>query len=199
MNTPKNAPFHLRVAKVSDASALAEIYRYYVDRTQITFEYNAPDASEFASRISHKLEKYPYIVAEEDGRVVGYAYASELRERDAYRWDAELSVYVQIDRHARGIGERLYTALIELLRLQNFTTVYGCITDPNKPSTSLHEKMGFRYAGRFTATGYKNGEWLDVVWYEKRISDREVPLPVIPFPELNPYAVEKILRTNESN
>lgn len=192
----ENARIHLRAATPGDASALAEIYRYYVDHTQITFEYSAPDALEFAERIAHKLEKYPYIVAEEDGKTIGYAYASELRERDAYRWDAELSVYVQIDRRSRGVGKRLYTALIELLRLQNFVTVYGCITDPNKPSTSLHEKMGFCYAGRFTATGYKNGEWLDVLWYEKRISDRKEPLPVIPFPSLDADAVQKVLREN---
>lgn len=184
----------LRIATPGDAYALAEIYAYYVEQTAITFEYDAPDAAEFAERIAHKLEKYPYLVAEVDGEVVGYAYASELRERAAFGWDAELSVYLHPDKRGRGIGERLYSALIELLKLQRFVALYACITSPNEPSIKLHEKLGFTYAGRFKATGYKRGKWHDVLWYEKRIGGDGKPLPVIDFPALDRKTVEQILK-----
>lgn len=188
----------LRIATVGDAPALAAIYTYYVEQTAVTFEYDPPDALEFAARIAHKLEKYPFLVAEEGGAVVGYAYASELRERAAFGWDAELSVYLHPDKRGHGIGERLYRALIELLGLQGFAAVYACITSPNEPSVALHEKLGFSYAGRFTATGYKLSKWHDVLWYEKRIGGEGKPLPLTDFSLLDRSAVEKILQ-NEVN
>lgn len=184
----------LRIATVEDASALAEIYQYYVDHTTITFEYSAPDEVEFAHRIAHKLEKYPYLVAEEAGRAVGYAYASEFRERPAFGWNAELSVYVARDKQGCGIGKRLYSALIELLRLQHFVTVYACITSPNPPSVSFHERSGFEYLCSFPTTGYKHGRWIDVIWYQKRIGDLSEPLEIIPFPLLDDNTVKKVLR-----
>lgn len=185
----------LRIATPDDGKALARIYEYYVANTTITFEYDAPSAEEFSHRIAHKLEKYPYLVAEENGTPIGYAYAAEFRERAAYGWDAELSVYVAHDAHRAGIGRRLYSALIEILRAQNFINLYAWITNPNPTSIAFHEKEGFELICNIPAVGYKHGEWHDVVWYQKRINATGEPKPIIPFPELNKEVVNKILNS----
>ena len=183
----------LRTATVNDAPMLSKIYEYYVKNTTISFEYDAPSASEFAERIEHKLEKYPFIVAEENGKAVGYAYASEYRERRAYDHSVELSIYVDRDEHHCGIGTALYTALFALLKEQNFASAYSCITIPNSPSVCFHEDMGFSLIGYFHRAGFKHGSWLDVSWYERPISDYSTPpQPIIPFPALDPAKVEEI-------
>lgn len=184
---------NLRVANISDAKALSVIYKYYVENTTISFEYTAPDVNEFSKRITDKLEKYPFIVAEEDGCVIGYAYASAFRERAAYGWGAELSVYIDKNKRHHGIGTRLYTALIDILKLQNFVSLYAGVTTPNPASAALHEKFGFNVVGTYHAVGYKKEQWLDVVWYEKTIGDLCSPSPIIPFPNLSKTIVDKIL------
>lgn len=183
----------LRVANISDAKVLSEIYKYYVENTAISFEYTAPDVNEFSKRITDKLEKYPFIVAQEDGCVIGYAYASAFRERAAYGWDAELSIYLDSSKRCQGIGTRLYNALIDILKLQNYVSLYAGVTVPNPASTALHEKFGFNVVGTYHAVGYKNDCWLDVVWYEKTIGDLCVPKPIIPFSNLDKAIVEEIL------
>lgn len=182
----------IRKATPKDGEVLTAIYKYYVENTAITFEYVAPTGEEFAQRIAHKSEKYPFIVAEEDGRPVGYAYASEYRERAAYSWDVETSVYVDKNYMGHGIGKILYNALEEILKLQNVVNLYACITYPNERSISMHESMGYKLIGRFHSAGFKLGEWHDVVWMEKQISFPEKPLPVIPYPELDTNAVNQI-------
>ncbi len=184
----------LRIATKEDGAALAAIYSYYVENTAITFEYVAPSAEKFGERIAHKLEKYPYIVAEENGRALGYAYADMYRERAAFAWSCELSVYVDKNETGKGIGKRLYAALIELLRIQGFVSVVASITYPNESSVALHEKMGFSHLGTMHDIGFKFGRWLDLMWFEKRISDVDVPAPIIPFPELDVYRVSKVLQ-----
>ena len=184
----------LRRADTSDGKALADIYRYYVENTAITFEYNAPDSEEFAERIAHKTEKYPFIVATENGRPIGYAYASQYRERAAYSWDVETSVYVSADRLGKGVGRRLYSALEEILRLQNVVNLYACITHPNPQSVSMHEAMGYKYAGRLHFAGFKFGEWHDVTWFEKQISFPDKPHPIIPYRLLDTDTVDSILK-----
>ena len=174
----------LRIATPEDGAALAEIYGYYVKNTAISFEYEAPDKDEFSRRIEHKLEKYPYIVAEIDGRPVGYAYASEFRERAAYDWDAELSVYVDKDERYNGVGQMLYTALIELLKAQNFVNLYAWITTPNPTSEKFHEKIGFSKLCEIPKVGYKNERWYGITWYCLSLSDG-APKPIIPFPNLD--------------
>ena len=186
----------LRKARVTDGGALAAIYKHYVENTAITFEYIAPSAEEFASRIAHKTEKYPFIVAEEDGRPVGYAYASEYRERAAYSWDVETSVYIDVDHRGQGIGKKLYAALEEILKLQNVVNLYACITYPNPQSIGMHEAMGFQHAGRFRGAGFKMGEWHDVCWLEKQLNCPQEPQPVIPYPCLDQGTVNEILRNN---
>ena len=183
----------LRIATPHDGAALADIYRYYVTDTAVSFEYQAPDAAEFSSRISHKLEKYPYIVAEQDGKPIGYAYASEFRERAAYAWDAELSVYVARGAHRLGVGQLLYSALINILHKQNFVNLYAWITTPNPASEAFHKSMGFEKICEIPATGYKMGEWHGISWYALRIDECREPKPIIPFTELDAETVEKAL------
>ncbi len=188
----------LRIATPEDGAPLSEIYAYYVNTSAISYEYVAPTAAEFSERITHKLEKYPYIVAELDGRPVGYAYASEFRERAAYAWCAELSVYISRDCRGSGVGTALYTALLELLRLQGVVTVYSAITPPNDASIALHEKMGFDFAGRFHGSGFKMGKWWELVWYEKILNPMDAaPAPVTPFPALDGETVAQVLRSSE--
>ncbi|MBQ2733920.1 MAG: N-acetyltransferase [Clostridia bacterium] len=183
----------LRIATKEDGAALAAIYAYYVENTAVTFEYVAPSAEEFGERIAHKLEKYPYIIAEENGRTVGYAYADMYRERAAFNWSCELSVYLDKNETGKGTGKLLYNALIAILKLQGFVSVVASITYPNGPSVALHKKMGFSHLGTMHDIGYKFGRWLDLMWFEKRISDVNTPATVIPFPELDSEKISAIL------
>ena len=188
----------LRVATPQDGAVLSEIYAYYVNTSAISYEYVAPTAVEFSERIAHKLEKYPFIVAELDGVPIGYAYASEFRERAAYAWCVELSVYVDRNCRGCGVGSALYAALLELLRLQGVVTAYSAITPPNDASIALHEKMGFTFAGRFHGSGFKLGKWWELVWYEKLLRPLDsTPAPVTPFPALSAEAVQGILSSSE--
>ena len=171
---------NLRMARPEDAGALLEIYRPYI-ATTVTFEYVCPSLEEFAGRIAHTLERYPYLVLEEEGRALGYAYAHRLAPRSAYDWSAELSIYLRRDARQRGVGSALYTALFRLLRLQNVRMVYALVTSPNPPSRRFHEKLGFRLAGTQHSVGYKNGQWLGVDLMERDLTGRDgPPLPVIP-------------------
>ena len=184
----------LRVAVPDDGEALAKIYEYYVTDTTITFEYIPPDGKEFSRRIADKLTRYPYLVAEEDGVPVGYAYASGFRERAAYDWDTELSVYVARDSRHKGVGSRLYTALIEILKLQNFTNLYAWITAPNPESEALHTRLGFEKLCRVSDIGYKHGAWRDIMWYRLCLPSGEAPREIIPFSELDAARVEEIIK-----
>ena len=185
----------LRVATPEDGTVLSDIYAHYVNTSAISYEYVAPDAAEFSARIAHKMKKYPYIVVELDGTPVGYAYASEFRERAAYAWCVELSVYVRDGVTGRGVGTALYTALLELLRLQNVVTAYSAITPPNDASVALHEKMGFDLVGRFHASGYKMGQWWELLWYEKILNPlTQEPPKVTPFPDLDRDTVASVLK-----
>lgn len=159
----------LRFAAPEDARALLAVYHQYID-TSVTFEYTLPTAEEFRDRIEDISQDYPYLVWEEDGAILGYAYAHRFHERAAYQWCAELSVYLERAAHGRGLGTKLYTALMEILRLQGVRNVYGCITVPNDKSIALHKAMGFQLVAQFHNAGYKAGAWHDVVWYEKSIA-----------------------------
>lgn len=164
----------IRFATLADTEAILEIYAQYID-TDITFEYTLPTVAEFQERIRDIRAEYPYLVAVSAGQICGYAYAHRLRERTAYQWDAELSVYVDRTKRANGVGHRLYAVLLELLKRQRVHTVYGCVTLPNAGSEALHQTLGFQTAGIFHKTGYKNGQWHDVIWYEKQILDVDGP------------------------
>lgn len=160
----------IRLANGSDAEQLLKIYGQYID-TPITFEYTLPTAAEFQDRINRTVSEYPYLVYEEDGAALGYAYAHRHMERAAYQWNAESAIYLDRGIRGKGVGTKLYSALIRLLRLQGFRTVYGCVTLPNPASESLHRKMGFQLVGTYHQAGYKCGKWYDVGWFELPIAE----------------------------
>lgn len=164
----------LRAATERDAEALLSIYAPYVANTAVTFEYEIPAAEEFAARIRRVQEKYPWLVAEADGEILGYAYADAFHERPAYGWAAELSVYVAPDRKRSGIGSRLYEALELILKEQGILNLYACIACAEKEdeylaadSVRFHERHGFQMVGKFHRCGYKFHRWYHMVWMEK--------------------------------
>ena len=185
----------LRVARLEDAEALASIYAPYVEQTTVSFEWTPPTSDEFRQRMRDILREYPYIVYEESGRVLGYAYAHRAFERYSYRFCAELSVYVDRAARGRGIGGLLYCALIALCREMRLQTLYGIVTNPNEPSFRLHERLGFERVGYFPHAGHKFDRWIDVVWYSMVIgNDRPTPADLIPFPSLPSACVETIFQ-----
>lgn len=170
--------FRLRTATVDDAERLLSIYAPYVTRTAITFEYDVPSADEFRRRVAHTLESYPYIVAESvtDGSLLGYAYASRFKERAAYQFACETSIYVRHDVRGRGVGGALLTALEESLVRQGVRSICACITyvqvaDPYLTNASMlfHERMGYRLVAHFHRSGFKFGRWYDMIWMEKLV------------------------------
>ena len=160
----------IRFAKPEDAGKLLRIYEQYLN-TPTTFETELPSKEEFEGRIRDALAVYPYLLYEENGEVLGYAYAHRFRERASYQWTAELSVYLDRDSQSRGIGTKLYTVLIRLLRRQGLHLLLSGVTVPNEKSRRLHLHMGFRLVGVFHQNGYKNGAWHDVEWFELLLSD----------------------------
>lgn len=185
--------FVIRRAAAGDAAALLDIYAPYIRETAITFEYDVPAAEEFAARIGDIARTHPYLVCERDGRPVGYAYAHNIRERAAYDWAAELSVYLAPAAQGQGAGTALYRCLIDLLAMQNLRILYGCVTLPNEKSERLHEKLGFAPVGVWHGAGWKFGRWHDVGWLEKRLGGDGAAQPVIPFPQLDGQKIQECL------
>ncbi len=186
----------IRTASVEDAKELLDIYAYYVTDTAITFEYDLPSLEEFTHRISQTLTSYPYLVAEDQGRLLGYAYAGSFKGRAAYDWCVETSIYVARKARGRGIGSLLLSSLEYLLTLQGFLNANACISIPKEEddpyltlgSVSFHENKGYRLVGTFHDCGYKFGRWYHMVWMEKMLGDHVSPqTPVIPFPILEEY------------
>lgn len=183
----------LRFATEADAPALLAIYRQYLD-TSITFECAVPSEAEFTARVRDISAVYPCLVCEDGGEVIGYAYAHRQAERAAYQWNAELSVYLDRGYTGRGLGRRLYTTLMELLRLQGIRTVYALVTVPNEKSEGLHRAMGFRHMGTQRNTGYKDGAWRDVAWFEKAIGTYgDAPAPLRSIHDVPPEAIARVL------
>ena len=152
----------IRVVQRQDAAQISEIYSPYVQNTTITFETESPDAEEFCRRIEKVTRDLPWLVCEEKGKILGYAYASHYHERAAYAWDAECSVYVRQEMCAKGIGSALYRTLLQILRVQGYYTAYALISVPNKPSESMHRKLGFQSQGIWKNTGFKLGRWCNL-------------------------------------
>jgi phosphinothricin acetyltransferase len=169
-----------------DAARIAEIYRPYVEESNISFEEVAPRADQMAHRVRSVLAWTPWLVAEEDGLVVGYAYASRHRERAGYRWSVDISVYLEAGVQGRGIGRTLYSELLATLRRQRFVNVYAGITLPNDASVGLHRAIGMEQIGTYERVGYKFGQWLGVAWFGMQLSEPAIPpQEPIPFPELD--------------
>lgn len=182
----------IRVATPQDAGALLAIYAPYVTDTAITFEYEVPSLTEFRERIRHTLERYPYLVMEQDGEILGYAYAGPFKERAAYDWAVETTIYVKQGMKKQGIGRKLYQALEDILIRQNILNLNACIGYPTvedeyltRNSMEFHQHLGYRLVGQFYQCGYKFGRWYDMVWMEKLVGEHGVePVRVKPFPEL---------------
>ncbi len=182
----------IRTAALDDAAALLAIYAPYVEQTAITFEYEVPSLEEFRGRIAHTLRRYPYLVAEENGEILGYAYTGPFGERAAYSWAVETSIYLRQDVRGKGLGKRLYQALEDISRAQNVQSLYACIAYPdaddahlNGNSVAFHTHLGYTMVGRFPHCGYKFGTWYNMAWMEKTLGDHAVPpAAFVPFPEL---------------
>ena len=180
MSTPT-----IRLATSADSDAILDIYAPYIS-TSVTFEEEIPSRESFQQRTDSIMTTHPYIVAEQDGRVIGYAYAHELRERIAYQWNAELSVYLANTAQGHGLGSALYQALIDLCAAQGIKAVYGIVTSPNAPSEHLHAAFGFEVMGLQRHAGFTCGAWHDVTWFVKYLTNtfEGNPCAPIPFPEL---------------
>lgn len=162
-----------------DAAACAAIYAPHVEGSPVSFEEQAPDAREMAARIERYSASHAWLVAEREGRVVGYAYATAFNERPAYRWSASVSVYVGAEAQGAGVGRALYEALFANLRERGFRMACAGITLPNEASTGLHESLGFEQVGINREIGWKQGAWRDVGWYQLELA----PAPEGPPPE----------------
>jgi L-amino acid N-acyltransferase YncA len=177
---PENAASAvIRLATERDTEQIAAIYAPNVTDTIISFESEPPSADEMRRRIEGTLERYPWLVCERQGRVLGYAYAGAHGSRAAYRWSVDVSVYVHEEVHRRGVGRALYGSLFAALDLQGFYNAYAGATLPNPASVGLHESVGFRPVGVYRGVGYKLGAWHDVVWWHlplrERVADPDPP------------------------
>ncbi len=172
----------IRRARIADAPAIAAIYRPFVEETRISFELTAPDAEEMAARMAKCGDRYPYLVAASQMSIVGYAYATAFRERPAYRFAVETSVYLSPAAQGAGLGRQLYGVLLDILTEQGFVHAIGAVTLPNEPSVALHRAMGFVETGTYLHVGYKMREWASVQLFQKALKplpDRpEEPLPL---------------------
>ncbi|HEX4197396.1 MAG TPA: arsinothricin resistance N-acetyltransferase ArsN1 family B [Caulobacteraceae bacterium] len=175
---------HVRTASVGDAEAIAAIYAPYVRDTVISFEEIPPSAADMAARIASTLERLPYLVFDQGGGPIGYAYASAHAERAAYRWSVNVTAYVAPQAHRRGVGRALYAELLGLLERQGFHAAFAGITLPNDNSIGLHEAMGFVHLGTYREVGFKHGAWRDVGYWRRSLIDGPPTGEPAPFPSL---------------
>jgi phosphinothricin acetyltransferase len=173
----------LRPATVDDAPRLADIYDPIVRDTAVSFELEPPGPAEMARRIEKVASVYPWLVSEEDGVVLGYAYATAFRDRPAYRWSVETTVYVHPAHRERGVGRTVYAALLALAETWGYANAFAGITRPNPASESLHASVGFSQIGVFPHAGHKFGEWHDVTWWHRPLSPDHPPRLPSPPPD----------------
>ncbi|MGH8952268.1 MAG: arsinothricin resistance N-acetyltransferase ArsN1 family B [Acidimicrobiia bacterium] len=165
----------IRPVTPDDAARIAAIYEPVVRDTAVSFELEPPSPEEMGRRIETVTPGHPWLVSEEEGNVVAYAYATAFRQRPAYRWSAETTVYVDGDHQGQGVGRHLYGALIEVATLWGFANAYAGIALPNPASESLHASIGFTPVGVFPRAGHKFGRWHDVGWWHRPLSPTEPP------------------------
>jgi phosphinothricin acetyltransferase len=171
-------PATIRLATLDDAEPVQGIYAPYC-LTPVSFELEPPSIEEMRGRLAKVLGQYPWLLCENGGEILGYAYATRHRERAAYRWSVDTSVYVRRGRHRRGVGRALYTSLLAVLPLQGFVNAYAGVTLPNPASVGLHEALGFQPVGVYRQVGFKGGAWHDVAWLERRLQPaRSEPPPL---------------------
>ena len=170
----------IRTATVDDAEALLEIYAFYVKNTAITFEYEVPTLEDFQQRIRNTLKKFPYLIAEMDGKIIGYAYAGTFKDRAAYNWSAETTIYLDHTTVKCGVGRILYESLENEMKKRGFLNLYACIGYPEhedeyltKNSAEFHAHLGYKKVGEFHKCGYKFGRWYHMIWMEKLIGEHK--------------------------
>ncbi len=164
-------PPTIRLATPDDVAHVQAIYAPYCS-TPISFETEPPTIEEMQGRLTKVLNRYPWLLCEDGGEVLGYAYATQHRERAAYRWSVDTSVYVQQGHQRRGVGRALYTSLLALLPLLGYVNAYAGVTLPNPASVGLHEAMGFQQVGVYERVGFKCGAWYDVAWFQRLLQPR---------------------------
>lgn len=169
--------YNIRNVKETDALQIALIYRHYVKNTTVTFDIVSPTVGEITEKIKKITKKYPWIVLEIDGKIVGYAYASGFREREAYKFTTEVSIYLSKESTSQGIGHLLANELIKKLKLCGYYTAIAGITANNKSSIRFFESLGFKNCGNYLNVGYKNGEWLSVLMLSKSLQSEFDPYP----------------------
>ena len=179
----------VRSAKREDLAAVLAIYRHYVETTAYSFEYTAPSMDAFVARFEKICRQFPFFVWEEDGEILGYAYADAPFERAAYAWCAEPSVYLHPNARGRGIGKALYKALEEALTAQGYRNLYAIITTENADSIAFHKAVGYRHLAEFQNCGFKMGAWHGITWMEKQLNLVESPTRM-------PVAYEQIVKYN---
>ncbi|KAF1084799.1 Phosphinothricin N-acetyltransferase [Sporotomaculum syntrophicum] len=187
-----NTKVTIRMATKADAKEILEIYAPYVKCTAISFEYDVPSVEKFGERVNNILKKYPYLVAVESNKIIGYAYASSFKDRAAYDWAVETTIYLRQDCQGKGVGKKLYLALEEILKRQNILNLNACIAytpteneNLTNASTHFHERLGYKKVAHFTKCGYKFEKWYDMIWMEKIIGEHSaIPKPVVPISEL---------------
>jgi len=160
------------MAHADDAAQVAAIYAPSVTASATSFEYTPPDAVEMAARIASNLAYAPYLVSDVGGGLLGFAYAAKHRDRAAYQWSVDVSVYIHERARRQGVGRALYTSLFALLRLQGFYTAHAGIALPNPASVGLHEALGFQPVGVYRSVGFKRGGWHDVGWWQLPLRER---------------------------
>ncbi|OUP10465.1 GNAT family N-acetyltransferase [Collinsella sp. An2] len=187
-------PFRIRIATPHDAEELLAIYAPFVTDTTVSFETEVPGIAEFRDRIEEHLRETTHLVLEDldKGCIAGFAYNSSFREREAYRWASETSIYLDGPYQARGLGGVLLAALEGLMRAQGIRMSEACITSDNSASIAFHEHHGYRICGEHTTCGYKMGQWLSVTWMEKQLLPLDA-VPEAPHPPA-PEDVERIVR-----
>lgn len=181
----------------ADAPGILSLYRPYIEQTAITFERDVPMREEFTARVRSIAEAFPYLLLEIDGELAGYAYAHRQAERAAFDWNAELSIYLSEAWVHRGLGGPLYALLMRLLAMQGYINFYAVITGSNAGSIAMHERMGFARIGLHERTGYKLGQWHDVVWMHRRVGG-DVPGRLVPVGALSSEAVEREIKETEA-
>ena len=165
----------IRIALESDIPAILAIYAPFVEHTTVSFEYDVPSEAEFMHRFRDITAQFPWLVWEEDGKILGYAYASAPYTRAAFSWCAEPSIYLRPEAKGRGIGRKLYTVLEGILERQGYQVLYALITAENEESLAFHRKMGYETKVEFCNCGYKFNRWLGLIWMEKRIKIVQFP------------------------
>lgn len=193
MSTPT-----LRLATADDAPQIADIYGPLVADTAITFEIDVPSVDEMRQRIVGTSMRFPYLVADDAGTVLGFAYGGRHRRRAAYAWSSDVAVYVAAGTRRSGVGRGLYTALLDLLTAQGYANAFAGIALPNDASIGLHQATGFEPVGVYTSVGYKLGTWWDVAWWQRRLRMAQTPPPPVALVEIATHRLDRALAAGAS-